>query len=152
MNVKIFTKSTTQKCSASVKDLKPFNGDCSKWKWFKQAVNNKLCCNINHYLNYDDKIDYINSYLNDKINHILNHKWNSNNHLNFKIYSDLLSFLNKYYQDHLQGEINIKEWETFHMKHNNQFFIFWMKFTTLIYKIETLFDNMSEQSLNLLVC
>ena len=38
------------------------------------------------------------------------------------------------------------------MKHDNQFPVFWVKFTTLVYKIEALFDNMPEQSLNLFVC
>ena len=97
MNVKAFTKLTTQKHSAPVKNLEPFNGNCLKWKWFKQAVNNKLYYNINHYSNYDNKINYINFYLKNKIDCILNYKQNSNNYLNFNIYLDLLSFLNKYY-------------------------------------------------------
>ena len=124
ISMKAFTKLTTQKCSASVKDLKLFNGDCSKWKWFKQAVNNKLCCNANHYPNQNDKIDYIDSYLDDKIDCVLNHKWDSNDYLNFETYLDLLSFLDKYYQDHLQDEIDIKEWEVLCIKHNNQFPVF----------------------------
>ena len=101
MSVKAFTKSTIQKHSALIKNLKLFNDNHSKWKWFKQAVNNKLHCNTDHYPSYNDKIDYIDCYLNDKVDHILNYKQNSNNHLNFKIYSDLLSFLDKYYQNHL---------------------------------------------------
>ena len=101
MSIETFTKSTTQKHSALIKDLKPFNGNHLKWKWFKQAVNNKLCCNTDHYPNYDDKIDYIDSYLSDKVDHVLNHKQDSNDHLDFKTYSDLLSYLNKYYQNHL---------------------------------------------------
>ena len=116
-----FIKSTTQKHSASVKDLKPFNGNCSKWKQFKQTVNNKLCCNADYYLNHDD---YIDSYLNNKVSCVLNHKWDSNDHLNFKTYSDLLSFLDKYYQDHLQGEIDMKKWKAFCMRYNNQFPVF----------------------------
>ena len=72
MSVKAFIKSTTQKCSTSVKDLKLFNGNYSKWKWFKQAVNNKLCCNADHYLSYNDKIDYIDFYLSDKVDCVLN--------------------------------------------------------------------------------
>ena len=114
-------------------------------------VNNKLCCNIDHYFNHNDKIDYIDSYLNNKIDCVLNHKQNSNNHLNFKTYSDLLSFLNKYYQDHLQDEINMKKWKTLCMKHDDQFPVFWVKFTTLAHKIEVLFNDMSKQSLNLLI-
>ena len=109
MSVKAFIKSTIQKHSALVKDLKLFNSDCLKWKQFKQAVNNKLHHNINHYFSQNDKINYINSYLSDKINCILNHKQNNNNHLNFKIYSDLFSFLNKYYQNHLQSKTDIKK-------------------------------------------
>ena len=101
MSIKIFIKSTTQKCSASVKNPKSFNDNYLKWKQFKQTVNNKLHCNINHYLNHNDKINYIDFYLDDKVNCILNHKQNSNDYLNFKIYSDLLSFFNKYYQNHL---------------------------------------------------
>ena len=97
MSAEAFTKSTTQKCSALVKNLKSFNDNCLKWKQFKQAVNNKFHCNVNHYLNQNDKIDDINSYLNDKVDCILNYKQNSNDHLNFKIYSDLLSFFDKYY-------------------------------------------------------
>ena len=151
MSMKAFTKSTTQKCFALIKDLELFNDDCSKWKWFKQAVNNKLYCNANHYLSYNNKINYINSYLGDKVDHILNHKWDSNDHLNFKIYLDLLSFLNKHYQNHLQDEINMKKWEALCMKHNNQFPVFWIEFTTLTYKVKILFNNMPEQSLNLLV-
>ena len=38
------------------------------------------------------------------------------------------------------------------MKHDDQFPVFWVKFTTLICKIEALFDNMSEQLSNLLIC
>ena len=101
MNTEAFIRSTTQKHSALIKDPELFNDNHSKWKQFKQAVNNKLYCNANHYLNQNDKIDYIDSYLSDKVDHVLNYKQNSNNHLNFKIYSHLLSFLNKYYQDHL---------------------------------------------------
>ena len=152
MSTEAFTKSTTQKHSASVKNPEPFNDNHLKWKQFKQIVNNKLCCNTDHYLNHNDKINYIDSYLDDKVDHILNHKWDSNNYLNFKIYSDLLSFLDKYYQNHLQGETDIKKWETLHIKHNDQFSIFWVKFTMLIHKIETLFNNMLKQSVNLLVC
>ena len=81
----------------------------------------------------------------------MNHKQDSNDHLNFKIYLDLLSFLNKYYQDHLQDKINIKKWETLHIKHNDQFSVFWVKFTTLACKIEALFNDMSEQLINLLI-
>ena len=124
MSVETFIKSTTQKHSALIKNPESFNGDHAKWKWFKQAVNNKLCHNTDHYSGYDDKIDYIDSYLGNKIGHILNHKQDSNNHLNFEIYSDLLNFLNKYYQDHLQGKINMKEWEAFCIKHDNQFPVF----------------------------
>ena len=109
MSTETFIRSTTQKCSALVKDLELFNGDCSKWKWFKQAVNNKLCHNADHYLNYNDKINYIDSYLGDKIGYVLDHKWDSNDHLDFRTYLDLLSFLNKYYQDYLQSEMNMKE-------------------------------------------
>ena len=109
MSVETFTKSITQKHSALIKDPEPFNDNYLKWKQFKQAVNNKLHHNINHYFNHNDKINYINFYLNDKVNCVLNHKQNSNDHLNFKIYSDLLSFLDKYYQDHLQSKMNIKE-------------------------------------------
>ena len=116
MSVETFIKSTTQKCSASVKDPEPFNDDHLKWKQFKQAVNNKLHHNINHYFNYNDKINYIDFYLDDKVNHILNHKQNSNDHLNFKIYLNLLSFLDKYYQDHLQDKTDIKKWEIFCME------------------------------------
>ena len=101
MSVKMFTKSTTQKCSAPVKDSEPFNGNHLKWKWFKQAVNNKLHCNTNHYLSHDDKINYIDSYLDDKVNCVLNHKQDSNNHLDFEIYLNLFNFLDKYYQNHL---------------------------------------------------
>ena len=97
MSMETFIKSTIQKHSALVKDSELFNGNHLKWKQFKQAVNNKLHCNINHYFNQNNKINYIDSYLNDKVNHILNHKWDSNNYLNFKTYSDLLSFFNKYY-------------------------------------------------------
>ena len=74
MNTETFTKSTTQKHSASVKDSKPFNDNHSKWKWFKQAVNNKLHHNTDHYFNHNDKINYIDSYLNNKVDHILNYK------------------------------------------------------------------------------
>ena len=124
MSVKVFIKSITQKHSASVKDLNLFNDNCLKWKWFKQAVNNKLHCNINHYLNQNNKINYIDFYLNDKVDYVLNHKQDSNDYLNFEIYSDLLSFLDKYYQDHLQGKTDIKEWKALHIKHDNQFLIF----------------------------
>ena len=74
MSVETFIRSTTQKHSALVKDSESFNDDCAKWKQFKQTINNKLCCNADHYPDYDDKIDYIDSYLNDKVDHILNHK------------------------------------------------------------------------------
>ena len=97
MNVEAFTKSTTQKHSASIKNPELFNDNHLKWKQFKQTVNNKLYHNTDHYLNHNDKINYIDFYLNDKIDCILNYKQNSNNHLNFKIYSDLFSFLDKYY-------------------------------------------------------
>ena len=139
MSAEAFIKSITQKCSASVKDPELFNDDCSKWKWFKQAVNNKLYCNTDHYSNYDDKIDYIDFYVNDKVNCILNYKWNSNNYLNFKTYSDLPSFFDKYYQDHLQDENDMKEWEAFCIKHDDQFPVFWVKFTTLACKVEVFF-------------
>ena len=152
MSTETFIKLTTQKHSVSVKDLKSFNDDCSKWKQFKQAVNNKLHHNINHYLSYDDKIDYIDSYLGNKVGCILNHKQNSNDHLDFKTYSDLLSYFDKYYQDYLQDETDMKEWESLHMKHDDQFPVFWVKFTTLTHKVEALFNNMSEQLLNLLIC
>ena len=151
MSVKTFTKLIIQKHSVSIKDLELFNNDCAKWKQFKQAVNNKFHHNTDHYSNYNNKINYINFYLNNKINCILNHKQNSNNHLNFKIYSDLLSFFNKYYQDHLQNETDIQKWKVFHIKHNDQFLVFWMKFTILIHKIEILFNNISEQLVNLLI-
>ena len=152
MSTETSFKSTTQKCSASVKDPEPFNDNHSKWKWFKQAVNNKLYCNIDHYPNQNDKIDYINSYLDDKIDCVLNHKWDSNDYLNFEIYSDLLSYFDNCYQDHLQNETDMKEWKTLHMKYNDQFLVFWMKFTTLTHKIEALFNNMLKQLLNLLIC
>ena len=74
MSMKTFIKSTTQKHSALIKDLKLFNYNYLKWKWFKQAVNNKLHCNINHYSGYNDKIDYIDFYLSNKVNCILNYK------------------------------------------------------------------------------
>ena len=119
MNTETFTKLIIQKHSVSIKDSKLFNSNCLKWKQFKQTVNNKLHYNVNHYSDYDDKINYINSYLNDKVNHVLNHKWDSNDHLNFKIYSNLLSFFNKYYQDHLQDETDMKKWKTFYIKHND---------------------------------
>ena len=38
------------------------------------------------------------------------------------------------------------------MKYNDQFFIFWVKFTTLAHKVEILFNNISEQSVDLLIC
>ena len=38
------------------------------------------------------------------------------------------------------------------MKHDDQFPVFWMKFTTLICKVGILFNNMPEQSVDLLVC
>ena len=109
MSMKAFTKSTTQKHSVSIKNPEPFNDDCSKWKWFKQAVNNKLHHNINYYFNYNDKINYIDFYLDDKVDHVLNHKQNSNDYLDFRIYFNLLSFLDKYYQNHLQDETDMKE-------------------------------------------
>ena len=109
MSTETFIKSTTQKHSALVKNPKLFNDNHAKWKQFKQTVNNKLHCNINHYFSYNNKINYIDSYLDDKVSHVLNHKQNSNDYLNFKTYSDLLSFFNKYYQDHLQGKTNMKE-------------------------------------------
>ena len=99
--MKAFIKSITQKCFALVKNSELFNGNCLKWKQFKQAVNNKLHCNVNYYFNQNDKIDYINFYLNNKVNHILNYKQNSNDYLNFEIYSNLFSFFDKYYQYHL---------------------------------------------------
>ena len=74
MSAETSTRLTIQKHSVSVKNSEPFNGDHSKWKWFKQAVNNKLHCNADHYLNHNDKIDYIDFYLDDKINHILDYK------------------------------------------------------------------------------
>ena len=151
MSMKAFTRSTTQKHSAPVKDPESFNGNHSKWKQFKQAVNNKLCCNANHYPGHDDKIDYINFYLSNKVDHVLNHKWDSNDHLDFETYSELLSFLDKYYQDHLQSKTDIKEWKAFCMKHDNQFSVFWVEFTTLIHKVETLFNSIPEQSVNLLI-
>ena len=117
MSVEAFTRSTTQKHSAPVKDPEPFNGDRSKWRRFKQAVNNKLHCNTDHYPSHDDKIDYIDSYLGDKVGRVLDHKRDSNDHLDFETYSDLLGFLDKYYQDHLQGETDMKEWEALRMKH-----------------------------------
>ena len=152
MSTEASTRLTTQKCSASVKDPESFNDDHSKWKQFKQAVNNKLCCNVDHYPNQDDKINYVDSYLGDKVGCILNHKQDSNNHLDFRIYSDLLSFLNKYYQNHLQSKMDMKEWKTLYMKHDDQFPVFWVKFTTLTHKVEALFDGMPEQSMDLFVC
>ena len=152
MSIEAFTKSTTQKCSALIKDLELFNGNHAKWKWFKQAVNNKLHCNTDHYFNHDDKIDYIDSYLGDKVDCILNHKQNSNDHLDFEIYLDLLSFFDKYYQNHLQGETDMKEWKALCIKYDDQFSVFWIKFTTLVCKVGVLFNNMLEQSVNLLVC
>ena len=119
MSTETFTKSTTQKHSALIKNPKSFNNNCLKWKQFKQAVNNKLHHNINHYPSHNDKINYIDSYLDNKVNHILNYKQDSNDHLNFEIYSDLLSFFDKYYQDHLQGKINMKEWEAFYIKYDD---------------------------------
>ena len=119
MSTETFTRLTTQKHSVLIKDSELFNGNHAKWKQFKQAVNNKLCCNADHYLSHDDKINYIDFYLNNKIDCVLNHKQNSNNHLDFETYSDLLSFFDKYYQDHLQNEINMKEWEAFYMKHDD---------------------------------
>ena len=74
MNVEAFTKSTIQKCSASIKNPELFNDNCLKWKWFKQTVNNKLHHNADHYSDYNDKINYIDSYLNNKIDCILNYK------------------------------------------------------------------------------
>ena len=151
MSTEAFTRSTTQKHSALIKDPELFNDNYLKWKWFKQAVNNKLHHNTDHYSSHDDKINYIDFYLDDKVDCVLNHKWDNNNHLNFKTYLNLLSFFNKYYQDHLQSKINMKEWKALCMKHNNQFLVFWMKFTILICKIEILFNDMPEQSMNLLV-
>ena len=87
----------TQKHSALVKDSDSFNDNYLKWRQFKQAVNNKLHHNIDHYLNQNNKINYIDFYLNDKIDCILNHKQNSNDYLNFKTYLDLFSYLNNYY-------------------------------------------------------
>ena len=81
----------------------------------------------------------------------MNYKWDSNNYLNFRTYLNLLSFFDKYYQNHLQNETDIKKWKAFCMKHDDQFSVFWMKFTTLICKIETLFNNMLKQSVNLLL-
>ena len=124
MSTETSTRSTTQKHSASVKDSELFNDNHSKWKQFKQAVNNKLYHNINHYLSHNDKIDYIDFYLGDKVGCILDHKQNSNDHLNFETYLNLLSFFNKYYQNHLQDETDMKEWKVFHMKHDNQFSVF----------------------------
>ena len=151
MSMEAFIRSTTQKHSAPVKDPELFNGDCLKWKQFKQAVNNKLHRNTDHYPNQDDRIDYIDSYLGDKVGRVLDHKWDSNDHLDFRTYSDLLSFLDKYYQDHLQGKTDMKEWEAFHMKHDDQFPVFWVEFTTLVHKVEALFDGIPEQSMDLLV-
>ena len=74
MSTEAFIKSTTQKCSASVKDSNSFNDNHFKWKWFKQTVNNKFYCNVNHYFNHNDKIDYIDFYLDNKVNCVLNHK------------------------------------------------------------------------------
>ena len=82
----------------------------------------------------------------------MNHKQNSNDHLDFETYLNLFSFLNKYYQDHLQSKTNMKKWEAFHIKHDDQFPVFWMKFTTLTCKIRVLFNSMPEQLMNLLVC
>ena len=124
MSAEAFIKSTIQKCSASVKDPELFNGDHLKWKWFKQAVNNKLHCNADHYLNQNNKFDYIDSYLGHKVDCVLNHKWDSNDYLDFKTYSDLLSFFDKYYQDHLQSKTDMKEWEILCMKHDDQFPVF----------------------------
>ena len=152
MSVETFTRSTTQKHSALIKDPEPFNGNCSKWKWFKQAVNNKLYHNADHYPGHDDKIDYIDFYLNNKVGCVLDHKWDSNNHLDFKTYLNLLSFFNKYYQNHLQGETDMKEWEVLCMKYDDQFPVFWVEFTTLACKVEALFDDMPEQLMDLLVC
>ena len=72
--MKAFIKSIIQKCSVLIKDLKLFNDDCLKWKQFKQTVNNKLCHNINHYPNQNNKINYIDFYLSDKVDCVLNHK------------------------------------------------------------------------------
>ena len=71
--------------------------------------------------------------------------------MNFKIYSNLLSFFNKYYQDHLQDKINIKKWKAFCIKYDDQFSVFWMKFTILTHKVKALFNDMSEQLMNLLI-
>ena len=38
------------------------------------------------------------------------------------------------------------------MKHDDQFSVFWVEFTTLAHKVEALFNNMPEQLLNLLIC
>ena len=46
----------------------------------------------------------------------------------------------------------MKKWKTLCIKYDDQFPVFWVKFTTLACKIEVLFDDMSEQSMNLLVC
>ena len=68
MNVKAFIKSTTQKHSALIKDSELFNGNHLKWKQFKQPVN------ADHYSDYNDKINYIDFYLNDKVSCVLNYK------------------------------------------------------------------------------
>ena len=72
--MKTFTKSIIQKCSILIKDSELFNDDYLKQKQFKQVVNNKLCHNINHYFDYNNKINYIDFYLDNKINCILNYK------------------------------------------------------------------------------
>ena len=45
----------------------------------------------------------------------------------------------------------MKKWKAFHMKHNDQFPVFWIEFTTLAHKIKVLFNNMFKQSVNLLI-
>ena len=57
-----------------MKNLELFNGNCLKWKQFKQAVNNKLHYNTDYYSSHNDKINYIDSYLGNKVDYILNHK------------------------------------------------------------------------------
>ena len=74
MSAEAFTKLTTQKYFALIKDLEPFNDNHLKWKQFKQTVNNKLHYNTNHYFNHNNKIDYIDFYLDDKVDYILNYK------------------------------------------------------------------------------
>ena len=38
------------------------------------------------------------------------------------------------------------------MKYDDQFPVFWVEFTILACKVEALFDDMPEQSMDLLVC